>query len=87
MLIILQNIKIDKVSAPRIKRNMSNWLKVADKIYKNISEEEILMMMKFEGEHKNRSYVIERLHSRYNALRVRREKKELSEWRAKLKKQ
>jgi len=64
---------------------MSNWIKVADKIYKEASEGELLMMMKFEVEHKNRGYVIERLHSRYNALRVKREKKELSEWRKNLK--
>ena len=86
MIKLLKEVEIDKATAPRIKRAMSNWIKIADKIYKDASEKELLMMMKFELEHKNRGYVIERLQSRYNALRVRREKKELSEWRAKLKK-
>jgi hypothetical protein len=87
MINLLNSIQFDTASMPRLKRNMSNWIKVADMIYKQASEKELLMMIKFEAIHKNRGYVIERLHSRYNALRVKREKKEILEWRQSLKKQ
>lgn len=87
MITLLNSVEIDVTSKPRLKRAMSNWIKVADTIYKQADEAELLMMIKFEAHNKNRGYVIERLHSRYNALRVRREKKELNEWRVMLKSQ
>jgi hypothetical protein len=83
---ILDGVEIDITQKAKIQRDMSNWIKIADKIYKEATENDLLQMMVYEGNHKNRGYVIERLHSRYNALRIRREKKELQEWRQNLKK-
>lgn len=59
---------------------MSNWLKVADKIYTVEDEDQLLVMLKMELTSKRREYIITRLYSRYNALRAKREKKELKEW-------
>jgi len=74
-------VEIDLSQKTRIQRAMSNWIKIADTIYKEATEDELLQMMVFEAHHKNRGYVIERLHSRYNALRIKRERKEISKWR------
>jgi len=87
MMNLLTSVEIDISQKTRIQRAMSNWIKIADKIYKEATEGELLQMMVYEAHHKNRGYVIERLHSRYNALRVKREKKEILEWRKNLKKQ
>jgi hypothetical protein len=83
---LLEMLEIDPKQAPRIKRAMSNWIKIADTIYKEAGMDELLAMLKYEAMHKNRGYVIERLHSRYNALRVKREKELLREWRMNWKK-
>ena len=72
----IEMIELDAAQSPRIKRAMSNWIKIADAIYKEATPAELLIMLKYEALHKNRGYVIERLHSRYNALRVKQEKED-----------
>lgn len=74
---LLDNVSLEGVKVAELKRSISNWMKVSDIIYTNATEEDLLVMMKIEKEGKNRSYIISRLHSRYNKMRVARERKEL----------
>ena len=76
----LDSVDLTSLRAATIKRDMSNWLKVADKIYAVEDEAQLLIMLKMELTSKRREYIITRLYSRYNALRAKREKKELMEW-------
>ena len=76
----LDDIDLDGVKAAKIKRSMSNWMKVADIIYEGVTEQDLLIMLKIELTSKGREYVIQRLHSRYNAVRSKREKGELLAW-------
>lgn len=74
---LLDNVSLEGVKVAELKRSISNWMKVSDIIYTNASEEDLLVMMKIEREGKNRPYIIQRLHSRFNKMRVRRERQEL----------
>ena len=82
---ILDGISLEGLRVAQVKREMSNWLKIADLIYKTNDEQDLLIMMRLEIDSKNRPYVITRLHSRFNALRLKREKEELKAWRKNLK--
>lgn len=81
----LDNVSLDGIRTAEVKREMSNWLKIADLIYKTTNEQDLLIMMRLEIDSKNRPYIITRLHSRFNALRLKREKGELKVWRKTLK--
>lgn len=74
---MLSNVSLEGVRVTELRRSISNWMKVSDVIYKNASENDLLVMMKIEKEGKNRSYILSRLHSRYNKMRVNRERAEL----------
>lgn len=74
---LLDNVSLEGIKVPELRRSLSNWMKVSDAIYADATEEELLIMMKIEKEGKNREYIITRLHSRYNKLRITRERKEL----------
>lgn len=74
---ILDNVSLENVKISELKRAISNWVKVSDIIYKEVSEEDLLVMMKIEKSGKNRNYILSRLHSRFCRLRMARERKEL----------
>jgi len=76
----LDDVDLQGVKACELRRKMSNWMKVADLIYEGASEDDILTMMKIEAMSKNRDYILSRLHSRFTAMRSKRERKELQEW-------
>lgn len=62
----------------RLKRHMSNWIKVSDILYSNVTtEDKVLAMLSYELENRQRAYVIKRIYSRYSNLRMRRETEEL----------
>jgi len=81
------NIEMTKAEFVRRKREMSHWVKTADTLYKCRDETELLKMLKAELLGLNRYYIINRIHSRYNAIRKIREKEELRQWRLKHSKQ
>jgi hypothetical protein len=74
---ILDDVSLDDVRVAKLKRAISNWVKVSDIIYKEITEQDLLIMMKIEKAGKNRNYILSRLHSRYCRLRMARERKDL----------
>ena len=74
---LLDEVSLDGVEVAGLRRSISNWMKVSDIIYTNATEKDLLVMMKIEKEGKNRDYILTRLHSRYNKMRVARERKEL----------
>lgn len=74
---ILDNISLEGIGIAELKRSISNWVKVSDIIYGNVSEHDLLIMMKIEKSGKNRNYILSRLHSRFCRLRTSRERKEL----------
>lgn len=74
---ILDGISLEGVKISELKRAISNWVKVSDLIYKEVSEEDLLIMMKIEKTGKNRNYILSRLHSRFCRLRMARERKDL----------
>ena len=74
---ILDGISLEGIKVSEFKRAISNWVKVSDLIYKDVSEKDLLVMMKIEKTGKNRNYILSRLHSRFCRLRMARERKEL----------
>lgn len=74
---MLSKVSLEGVKVAELKRSISNWMKVSDIIYADATEDDLLVMMKIEKEGKNRSYILSRLHSRFNKMRVNRERKEL----------
>ena len=73
----LDDVSLEGLKANAVARSMSNWMKVADKAYTTATEEELLIMLKIEVSTKRREYIANRIHSRYCALRAKREKEEL----------
>jgi hypothetical protein len=73
----LDTVSLEGIKVATVKRDMSNWMKLANAVYTDLTEENLLVMMKLEYESKNREYILTRLHARYNALRMLRERKEL----------
>ena len=43
---ILDNISLEGIGIAELKRSISNWDKVSDIIYGNVSEHDLLIMMK-----------------------------------------
>jgi len=76
----LDAIDISDVRAAIARREMSNWVKVAERIYSVEDELMLLTMLKVEVTTKNREYIVSRLYSRFSAIRNKREKRELEEW-------
>jgi hypothetical protein len=74
---ILDNVSLDDLKIAEFKRSISNWVKVSDMIYGDVTEADLLVMMKIEKCGKNRNYILSRLHSRFCRLRMTRERKEL----------
>ena len=74
---ILDGISLEGIKVSEFKRAISNWVNVSDLIYKDVSEKDLLVMMKIEKTGKNRNYILSRLHSRFCRLRMARERKEL----------
>ena len=81
----LDNIILEdyKPLAP-LKRLLSNWVKVADRIYEDgITEDTLKVLLKLEMTTKNRPYIVSRLYSRFSKLRSQRERKEIEKWNQK----
>lgn len=75
---ILDNVSLDDVKVAELRRSISNWVKVSDIIYdKEVTEKDLLVMMKIEKEGRNRNYILSRLHSRFCKMRTTRERLEL----------
>ena len=74
---LLDQVSLEGVKVAELRRSISNWVKVSDIIYADVTEDDLLVMMKIEKEGKNRNYILSRLHSRYCKMRNTRERKEL----------
>lgn len=55
---------------------LANWRDFNESLV-NITESELKEMLVYEVGHENRKSIVERLHQRYNAMRVSREREEL----------
>lgn len=73
----LDKVSLDGIKVAELKRSISNWIKVSDIIYRDITEDDLLVMMKIEKTGKNRHYILSRLHSRFCRMRATRERKDL----------
>jgi len=62
--------------AQAYEKTMSNWSYLALELPQIMSEEVLLKMVRFEMETKQRVYIIDRLLSRHNSIRNRRERAE-----------
>jgi len=76
----LDNVDITNVRASVAKREMSNWVKISERIYSTEDESMLLIMLKVELTSRNREYIVSRLYSRFSAVRAKREKEELKAW-------
>ena len=60
----------------RLKRHMSNWIKISDILYsQSITEDTVLVMLAYELDNGQRPYIIKRLYSRYSSLRLKQERR------------
>lgn len=65
----------------RLTRHMSNWVKVSDIAYSNVTTTaRVFDMLCFELTTRQRPYIIKRLYSRYSNLRMQHELKEIHSW-------
>ena len=60
----------------KLKAILANWRDLNESLHE-LNEDQVRMMLDWELEHEWRVTVVERLHQRYNALRVKREREEL----------
>lgn len=61
-----------------LKALLANWRDLNEGLAP-LGEQKVKMMLDWELEHERRVTVVERLHQRYNTLRVKREREELME--------
>lgn len=72
--------QIDSDYSERLKAHLSNWIKVSDIIYSECTTEYmVLALLGYEIKNRQRPYVITRMHARYSYLRLKREKREVTE--------
>jgi hypothetical protein len=60
----------------KLKQALHNWTMLNDSL-PDLSEQEVKQMLDFEMQYENRKTFLERLHARYNTLRVMRERSEM----------
>ena len=60
----------------KLKAILANWRDLNESLHE-LNEDQVRTMLDWELEHEWRVTVVERLHQRYNALRVKREREEL----------
>ena len=75
---ILKGIKLEPSELARKKRDSSHWVKLAHDLYKCEDQQVLLTMLYVELNGLRRYYVIHRIYARFNAVRARAEKKELT---------
>ena len=74
------NLNVDTLSARQhlLLTDLRSWATLQPHITTIDSEDEAKWLMRAEQAGKNRIRILERLHSRYNKLRLERERRELS---------
>lgn len=58
------------------KQALHSWITL-NNVLNQLSEDQVKSMLEYELQHENRKTFLERLHQRYNTLRVMRERKEM----------
>jgi hypothetical protein len=72
-------IEVSPEELNRLKREVSNWMGLAKRIYKVTDKTELLKYMLAEKDYKNRYYIIMRIYGHFNSLRRDAERKMLNE--------
>lgn len=75
---ILEGVTLPPAELARRKRDSSHWVKLANALYKCEDLDKLLVMLYVELHGLKRYYVIHRIYARFNAVRARSEKKELT---------
>lgn len=75
---ILEGVTLPPAELARRKRDSSHWVKLANTLYKCEDLQELLVMLYVELHGLKRYYVFQRIYARFNAVRARQEKKELT---------
>lgn len=68
------------VKARAFRDALSHWNKLAKILYAENNEINVLTYLRAEAEGKNRHYIVNRIYAHYNALRRKRELREIIEW-------
>lgn len=78
---LIEQIEITPSTKARAFREaLSHWNKLAKILYEEDNEQTVLVYLRAELEGKNRHYIVNRIYAHFNAIRRRRELKEIQEW-------
>lgn len=73
---LLEKVKIKKSDEKTFEKILANWTVLQPKL-KTLTEEQLLAAMLYERQKKNRLNILQRLYSRFSAIRSERERREV----------